>query len=96
MLNGAQASHNGPIVTHLFFTDDSILFAKVDGNESQKLKHALKLYEESSEQKINLAKSALFFSTNTNQVLRDQIKQLFEVQCTDNIGKHLGGTNNGG
>ena len=40
--------------------------------------------------RINLAKSVLFFSTNTTQMLRDQIQHLFDMQCTDNMGKYLG------
>ena len=84
------AGWNGPRVTHLFFADDSILFAKANGHESQRLKYALNLYEENSGQKINLAKLALLFSNNTKQELRRQIKDLFGVQCTNNMGKYLG------
>ena len=85
-----QASRNGPRVTHLFFADDSILFAKANVPEAQRLQHILNLYEENSGQKINLAKSALLFSTNTKQEIRRQIKASFGVQCTNNMGKYLG------
>ena len=90
LLNGIQASRNGPRVTHLFFADDSILFANAEKEECKRVKHMLKLYEEHFGQMVNVNKSALFFSPNTRNELRDIIKSLFGVQSTENLGKYLG------
>ena len=39
---------------------------------------------------INVNKSALFFSPNTRNELRERITNLFGVQSTKNMGKYLG------
>ena len=90
LLNGIQASRNGPRVTHLFFADDSILFANAEKEECKRVKHMLKLYEEHFGQMVNVNKSALFFNPNTRNELRERIKDLFEVKRTENMGKYLG------
>ena len=89
LLNGIQASRNGPRVTHLVFADDNILFANADGEGSKRMKHMLKLYKESSGQKVNLNKSALYFNHNTRNECEGMIKNLFGVQSTENMGKYL-------
>ena len=48
LLNEIQANRNGPGVANVFFADDSILFANTDGEESKRVKHILKAYEENS------------------------------------------------
>ena len=90
LLNGIQANRNGPRVTHLFFTDDSILLAKADKEECKKVKNMLKLYEKYFGQMVNVNKSALFFNPNTRNELKKMIKSLFGVQSTENLGKYLG------
>ena len=62
---GLQASRFGPRVSHLFFADDSLVFMKANTSESERVKHLLKIYEESSGQMINYDKSRLFFNSNT-------------------------------
>ena len=47
-LSGVQAGRNGPRVSHLFFADHSILLLKANTSESERVKHLLKIYEESS------------------------------------------------
>ena len=90
LLNGIQVNRNGPRVTYLFFVDDSILFAKADGNKSEQVKLMLKIYEKNFGQKINLDKSTLFFSCNTMHELKSKIKDVLGVQSIENMGKYLG------
>ena len=54
-----------PKITHLFFTDDSLLFCKANSQECQNLVNILQLYEATSGQKINVDKFSVFFSSNT-------------------------------
>ena len=53
------------MVSHLFFTDDSLLFYKATNHECRKLVEILELYEAASGQKVNTDKSSVLFSHNT-------------------------------
>ncbi|CAL1390539.1 unnamed protein product [Linum trigynum] len=53
-----------PRIFHLFFADDSYLFRRDNLQECENLIEVLKEYEEHSGQRVNLAKSAVFFSKN--------------------------------
>ena len=61
LISGLQASRHGPKVSHLFFADDSLVFLKANTSESERVKYLLKLYEDSSCQKIDFDKSGMLF-----------------------------------
>lgn len=65
MLNGVSICRGCPMVTYLFFADDSLLFCKVGTQECRKLMSILELYEVASGQNINADKSSIFFIHNT-------------------------------
>ena len=90
LLKGIQASRNGPKITHLFFADDSIFFANANGEEGEKLKLILQMYEPNFGQKINLDKSEVLFSPNTNIESKRKIQELFGVRRTKSLGRYLG------
>ena len=51
MISGVTINRGCPMVTHLFFADDSLLFYKASTQECQKLMAILDLYEVASRQK---------------------------------------------
>ena len=61
-LNGTSIYRGAPKITHLFFANDSLLFCRANGDECNKLKEILGIYEFASGQKINTDKSFIFFS----------------------------------
>lgn len=65
-LFGMKISKSGPELTHLLFTDNSLLFCQADTDQIKKIKQVLEEYEVCSGQKINMAKSSLFFNKNTS------------------------------
>ncbi|KAL0001314.1 hypothetical protein SO802_015095 [Lithocarpus litseifolius] len=65
MLNGVSICRGCPMISHLFFADDSLLFCKTSRQECQKLIEVLELCEAASGQKISADKSSVFFSHNT-------------------------------
>jgi hypothetical protein len=66
-LTGLSLGREGPQISHLFFTDDSLLFCKATMEECRTLLTILDIYERASGQKLNYRKTSLFFSTNTVQ-----------------------------
>ena len=72
-ISGVSICKGSPKITHLFFTDDSLLFCKANIQECQNLINILQLYEASSGQKINVNKSSVFFNNNTSNDRRCEV-----------------------
>ena len=89
-LNGISICRGAPRITHLFFTDDSLLFCRANGTEFSKLKEILSMYELASGQKINIDKSSIFFSPNTSQELKDEIINILGSMQDLNHENYLG------
>lgn len=87
---GISVCRDCPRITHLFFVDDSILFSKVNAEESQKLKQILQAYEEASGQKINTDKSSVFFSLNMPQSAKENIFATLGPMQDSRHSKYLG------
>ncbi|KAL9676996.1 hypothetical protein QQ045_005219 [Rhodiola kirilowii] len=65
-LKVVRVSHGAPVVTHLFFADDSIYFMKATKANARTLLFVLREYETISSQRINFAKSKIYFSRNVS------------------------------
>ena len=65
-INGVSICRNGPIVSHLFFVDDSVFFYRAKVEECQTILDLLAIYERGSGQKISREKTNIFFSSNTH------------------------------
>ena len=76
MLNGISICRGCPMITHLFFANDSLLFCKASRQECQKLTDILELYEAASGQKINADKSLVFFSHNALSGLKNEVLEI--------------------
>jgi hypothetical protein len=62
---GVKVCHSAPSVSHLLFTDDSLVLIRANGGDAQHLQDILDLYERCSGQMINKVKSVVLFSRNT-------------------------------
>jgi hypothetical protein len=89
-IHGIKVCRGAPLLTHLLFADDCFLFCRADESECVKLKEVLKKYEEASGQAINLQKSEIFFSRNTAEDVKSNIKNIFQVTDDMGSGKYLG------
>ena len=72
------------------FVDDSLLFYEATTRECNNLLDILALYEGASRQAINRQKTTLFFSPNTNQVVRLTIQNMLGAQIMTNCERYLG------
>lgn len=89
-LTGVPTSKRGPRISHLFFTDDSLLFYRSTKSQWQSLTNVLRRYEEASGQRLNLDKTSIFFSRNSALEDKKAILEdagILETQCFD---KYLG------
>lgn len=87
---GLKASKGGPSITHLFFADDLVLFAKTTNPICATVMNTLDIFCNASRQKVNSSKSKFFVSPNLSVA-----KANFNINCcgiplTRNLGKYLG------
>lgn len=75
--------------THLFFTDDKLLFCKASDQECHKLIEILEIYERASGQKINTDKSSMFFSHNTPSDTKSKVFEVLGPMQDSRHGKYL-------
>jgi ribonuclease HI len=83
-------SVRGPRLSHLFFADDSVLFCKSNAVEWRRIIRILGIYEKGSGQKLNLAKTSIFFSRNTSQARRQEILEFSGLSEAHRIDSYLG------
>jgi hypothetical protein len=72
-IHGVSVCRDGPKISHLLFADDSLVFCEASLVECERLGLLLKLYEAALGQKINRQKTAIFFSKNTEAMVRFDI-----------------------
>ncbi|KAL4297182.1 hypothetical protein GQ457_12G013370 [Hibiscus cannabinus] len=87
---GVRASQRGPRINHLLYADDCILFIKNSVEEASRMKEVLRLYESSSGQRVNVEKSAIFFSKGTSQASKDRIQEVLQMREEADLGNYLG------
>ncbi|KAH1055495.1 hypothetical protein J1N35_033560 [Gossypium stocksii] len=85
-----RLSRLGPVLSHLFFTDDLVIFCRVDEHHGRILKRILNEFYEISRHKVNSRKSNIFFSKGVEQLMVDRLSNLLGFQKVDDLGRYLG------
>lgn len=89
-IEGVRLAAGAPLLTHLFFTDDALLFAKATERNIYQFVKILNSYSRASGQRINLTKSGVIGGKFMDPRLKIKIAGLFQMQLWDNPGKYLG------
>ena len=89
-IEGFSLCRSCPKISHLFFADDSLLFCRAQVDNVGSIQTLLNLYEKASGQKINSAKTTLFFSNNVSDFTKETIKNLLGVAEIKEYEKYLG------
>ncbi|GMI87724.1 hypothetical protein HRI_002441700 [Hibiscus trionum] len=87
---GARINRYAPVLTHLLFADDSLIFSEASAVSAHFIKDMLSTYAEASGQLINYDKSGAFFSSNVVDPVREEICGILGVTSSDNPEKYLG------
>ncbi|KAL9660376.1 hypothetical protein QQ045_025189 [Rhodiola kirilowii] len=90
LVKGIRICRNAPIITHLMFADDCVLFLKAKPDCVMRLTEILKSYEAVSGQKVNFQKSEVVCSSNVPDVLRREIVDKLGVNIVETHSNYLG------
>ncbi|KAB2616581.1 hypothetical protein D8674_023169 [Pyrus ussuriensis x Pyrus communis] len=89
-LEGVKMGGSGPVISHLFFADDTLLFLRADQKNCRNLRHLIESFCVASGQKVNLMKSSVFFGVNVPMGIADQLGRSFGMVVVNNPGTYLG------
>lgn len=89
-IQGIKLAPGAPTLTHLFFADDAVLFARAKEEEAFQIINILNRYSKASGQRINTAKSGIIFGKYISANLKVSISRVLGIQQWDNPGKYLG------
>ncbi|XP_058749287.1 uncharacterized protein LOC131622279 [Vicia villosa] len=89
-LHGIKVARGAPIITHLFFADDSLLFTRASENEGSEVMNLLKTYQVASGQVVNLEKSEASYSRNVREEVKLLIQNRMRVKTVARHSKYLG------
>ncbi|KAL6142234.1 hypothetical protein ACLB2K_060517 [Fragaria x ananassa] len=90
LLDAVRIIENGPLVSHLFFADDSLFFLKASLYNCEAIFDSLHLYYTASSQSINVNKSSLYFSLNIRQEIVHFLSLVLNMKVVDDPGMYLG------
>ena len=78
-VSGFKSSRFGPIITHLFFADDSLLFSEATSGNCVAIRKILDDYARASGQAINFAKSTMCVSSSVNRREKERLAAILGV-----------------
>ncbi|XP_021714867.1 uncharacterized protein LOC110682830 [Chenopodium quinoa] len=90
LFKGICISRSAPMVSYLFFADDSLLFLQVTPEACENLSGLLSEFCSLSGQVINLQKSFVKFSPNTPEDYKDFLARRLKLQSKPTLGSNLG------
>lgn len=85
-----KISPKGPAISYLLFADDIILMAKADLANCGTMSTTLDSFCTLLGQRINKAKSRIYFSKNCSQDLKNLIEKNMNIKRANSICRYLG------
>jgi len=89
-LSGIKVAASAPMVSHLLFTDDSLLFFKANRESAEMVTDVLNTYCQASGQRINMDKSSIHFAKGVSGGIREEIMETLDVHNEALSEKYLG------
>lgn len=72
-IHDIQVARKAPVISHLFFADDSLVFARANSVEVAHILDVLSIYQQASDQVVNVDKSKGFFSKNLGSAACEEV-----------------------
>ena len=85
-----KASKDNVGISHLFFANDLMLFAKANIKGAKAIREVLQKFGMESKETVILEKSCVYFSPNVPKPTKDKICETLGIQATSQLGKYLG------
>jgi hypothetical protein len=89
-IEGIRVCRNAPSVSHLLFADDSLILMRADVDNATSLQRVLDAFCANSGQLVSLSKSSIYFSPNTNVLVRAEICSELHIDTEALSDKYLG------
>ncbi|KAL8118569.1 hypothetical protein AgCh_016186 [Apium graveolens] len=89
-MHGIKVCRKDPIISHIFFADDSYFYCKADKVEAVKVIELLDVYEQAYGQKVNRGKSSVFFSSNVIADNRQLVCRVLQMEEANENSTYLG------
>ena len=89
-LEGIKVCRGAPVISHLFFADDSLILMHADHRNAMALRGVLDRYCAASGQKVSEGKSSIFFSGNTEVEVKALVCETLNVMTESLNDKYLG------
>jgi hypothetical protein len=89
-LNGIKVAPTAPVVSHLLFANDNLLFFKANRENAHEILEVLQVYCRASGQQINVDKASIHFAKGVSMATRVEIKDLLDIQNEALSEKYLG------
>lgn len=85
-----KLSKDGPQISHLFFADDVLPFAKAKPSQARFISNLLQSFCSFSGLKVSLEKSRAFASKGVTRQRKEKLVGITQIRFTDRIDKYLG------
>lgn len=90
LIRGVKVANSCPVISHLFFADDSLIFFKVTKEDNLNVRNYLNIYEKTSRQMVNFGKSVLSFSPSSSPRIISIIEKVLSVPVVSGHDVYLG------
>ena len=79
-LKGVAICRGAPVISHLLFADDCIIFTQATKQAAERIQEILNIYNKGSGQLVNKSKSAIFFSSNSTDQMKEEVMHALDIR----------------
>lgn len=89
-IHGIKISRGSPLITHIMFADNLIIFCKANERDALEVKKVLDLFCKLSRQSINQEKSSIHYSQNVDRKTKEKLNGILAIGKGNHKSTYLG------